>query len=93
MSSWILLSRKFKNGIASLEIALDNKVYAAVSFREKTFTSPYYVRLALQESLRTGKAVPLVVYPANIEHIVALVNGTIVTFGDRTIFIEPVPNA
>ncbi|KAG0271723.1 hypothetical protein BGZ95_000415 [Linnemannia exigua] len=58
ISSWILLSRKFKNDVASLEVALDNKVYAAVSFREKILTSP-----------------------------------TIVTFGDRTVFTEPVPNA
>ncbi|KAG0267952.1 hypothetical protein BGZ95_002690 [Linnemannia exigua] len=92
-SSEILLGQVSKDGITSVQVIIDNKVYAAVSLRENTKTPDHYVRLALQESLRTGKPLPLAVDPDSPDNIVAIVGGVLATFGGKTAFTESIPNA
>ncbi|KAF9119456.1 hypothetical protein BGW39_000287 [Mortierella sp. 14UC] len=84
--SQIQLSRTNEKGVVSLEIVIDKKVYAAVSLRANTSTPAAYVRLALQESLRTGKVVPVVADKDSSDRIVALVAGTFATFGGRSTY-------
>ncbi|KAG0271724.1 hypothetical protein BGZ95_000416 [Linnemannia exigua] len=92
-SSIVRLGRITNKGITSVELVVNKKVYAAVSFRGNTPTSATYVRLALQESLRTGKPVPVSVDKKVPEQIVALVSGTVATFGGKSTYTVSIPNA
>ncbi|KAG0254363.1 hypothetical protein BGZ95_006066 [Linnemannia exigua] len=92
-SSVVQVSRITKKGITSLELVINKRVYAAVSLPGDMASPPYYVRLALQESLRTGKPIPVAVDKKIPGQIVGLVAGTIATFGGRETFVGPIPNA
>ncbi|KAG0254364.1 hypothetical protein BGZ95_006067, partial [Linnemannia exigua] len=92
-SSRILVGRVTKNGIASVEVFIDKNAYAAVTIRGNTATPAYYVRLALQESLRTRRHVPLTVDYNNPDNIVAYVDSTYVVFGGKAAFTEALPPA
>ncbi|KAF9129331.1 hypothetical protein BGW39_004245 [Mortierella sp. 14UC] len=92
-SSVIQLGRITKGGITSVEVAINMKVYAAVSISANTGHLAYYVRLALQESLRTGKPIPVSIDKKMPEQSVALVAGTVATFGGQKTFTSSIPNA
>ncbi|KAK3847937.1 MAG: hypothetical protein J3R72DRAFT_509340, partial [Linnemannia gamsii] len=92
-SSMVRLGRVTKKGVTSVELVVNKKVYAAVSFRANTSTPVNYVRLALQESLRTGKPVPVSVDKKVPEQIVALVSGTVATFGGKSTYTTSIPKA
>ncbi|KAG0373761.1 hypothetical protein BGX24_011279 [Mortierella sp. AD032] len=92
-SSMVRLGRVTKKGVTSVELVVNKTVYAAVSLRANTSTPVNYVRLALQESLRTGKPVPVSVDKKVPEQIVALVSGTIATFGGKSTYTTSIPKA
>lgn len=92
-SSSILLARTTiaKTGFTSIELVVKNKVYAAVSLRGKVATPEYYIHLALQESLRTGQPIPVSVDDKQADQVVALVAGTVATFGGNKTFNSAIP--
>ncbi|KAF9922715.1 hypothetical protein FBU30_007156 [Linnemannia zychae] len=92
-SSQIQTARVTKNGFTSIEVIINKKVYAAVSLRANVVTPEYYIHLALQESMRTGVSIPVTVDKNQPDQIVALVAGTIATFGGSTTFTYPIPKA
>ncbi|KAF9121380.1 hypothetical protein BGW39_010580 [Mortierella sp. 14UC] len=92
-ASSIQFARTTKKGITSIEVVINKKVYAAVSVPGNTATPEYYIHLALQESLRTGKPIPVSVDKQQPEQIVALVAGTIATFGGKPTFQYRIPSA
>ncbi|KAF9129329.1 hypothetical protein BGW39_004243 [Mortierella sp. 14UC] len=102
LSSQIQIAQVSKNGFASVEVIIDKKVYAAVSIRGSTTTSEYYIHLALQETLRTGKHVPVSVAKGieridkqQPDQIVALIGDTFATFGGASTYtgIDRIPDA
>ncbi|KAG0373924.1 hypothetical protein BGX24_011055 [Mortierella sp. AD032] len=92
-SSVIQVARITKKGITSLELVINKRVYAAVSLSGDMATPPYYVRIALQESLRTGKPIAVSADKKVPGQIVGLVAGTIATFGGPETFVGPIPDA
>ncbi|KAF9155005.1 hypothetical protein BG015_011335 [Linnemannia schmuckeri] len=92
-SSSIQLARTTiaKTGFTSIELVVKNKVYAAVSLRGNVDTPEYYIHLALQESLRTGQSIPVSVDNKQSDQIVALVAGTVATFGGKQTFNSAIP--
>jgi hypothetical protein len=80
-----------KTGFTSIELVIKNKVYAAVSLRGDVATPEYYIHLALQESLRTGQSIPVTVDNKQKDQIVALVAGTVATFGGENTFNLAIP--
>ncbi|KAG0278229.1 hypothetical protein BGZ95_004426 [Linnemannia exigua] len=85
--------RTTEGGITSLEVSIKNKVYAAVTLRGNTVTPEHYIRHSLQESLRTGSSIALAVNREQPAQIVALVAGTIATFGAKPTFSDPIADA
>ncbi|KAG0373759.1 hypothetical protein BGX24_011277 [Mortierella sp. AD032] len=85
--------RTTERGITSLEVSIKNKVYAAVTFRGNTATPEHYIRHTLQESLRTSGPIALAVDKEQPAQIVALVAGTIATFGAKPTFSNLIPSA
>ncbi|KAF9129328.1 hypothetical protein BGW39_004242 [Mortierella sp. 14UC] len=79
--------------ITSVEFSINKRVYAALTLPGNTPIPIYYVRLVLQESLRTGRTIPMSVDKQNPEKLVAVVAGTFATFGGATVFNRPIPNA
>ncbi|KAF9129326.1 hypothetical protein BGW39_004240 [Mortierella sp. 14UC] len=92
-SATVETGRTAERGVTSIEVLIKNKVYAAVSLRGNTVASEYYVRMALQESLRTGSPIALAVDNEKPDQIVALVAGTIATLGASATFSASIPNA
>jgi hypothetical protein len=92
-ASSVRFARTTKKGMTSIEVVINKKVYAAVSVPGNTATPEYYIHLALQESLRTGKPIPVSVDKQQPEQIVALVAGTIATFGGKSTFQYLIPSA
>ncbi|KAK3847934.1 MAG: hypothetical protein J3R72DRAFT_431096 [Linnemannia gamsii] len=92
-ASSIQFARVTKKGMTSIEVVINKKVYAAVSVPGNTAIPEYYIHLALQESVRTGKPIPVSVDKQQPEQIVALVAGTIATFGGKSTFQYRIPSA
>lgn len=70
---------------------IKNKVYAAVSVRGNVALPEYYIHLALQESVRTGQSIPVTVDNIQEDQIMALVAGTVATFGGKETFNRAIP--
>ncbi|KAG0296600.1 hypothetical protein BGZ96_009032 [Linnemannia gamsii] len=87
-TSSLRVARVTVNGVSSLEAIIGGKIYAAVSIAGNTELPPAYVRVALQESLRTGRAVMVARQRDKSiqDSVVALVADTFVTIGGRQIY-------
>ncbi|KAF8946828.1 hypothetical protein BGZ47_011219 [Haplosporangium gracile] len=79
--SFIRMTRVNVGGFIPVEIMIDNKAHAAVSIKADTNINAAYVRLALQESLRTGALLPVVVNPFQSDLIITVVADTIAVIG------------
>ncbi|KAG0274604.1 hypothetical protein BGZ96_004187 [Linnemannia gamsii] len=90
-SSSIQHSRIAKSGFTSIELVIKNKVYAAVSVRGNVALPEYFMHLAMQESLRTGQSIPVTVDNKDKDQIVALVAGTVATFGGKNTYNRTIP--
>jgi hypothetical protein len=88
--SFIRMGRVNVDGFIPVEILIDNKVHAAVSLKANTNINAAYVRLALQESLRTGAPLPVVVDPLQGDLIVTLISGTIAVIGGTMAYQHPI---
>ncbi|KAF9138324.1 hypothetical protein BGX30_009280 [Mortierella sp. GBA39] len=86
--SSIRVARVTSQLASSLEAVIDGKVYAAISISANTHLPPAHTRVALRESLRTGK--PVMVGQQGDKKIpdsvVALVDDTFVTIGSKSIY-------
>ncbi|KAF8945596.1 hypothetical protein BGZ47_002356 [Haplosporangium gracile] len=65
-----------KTGFTSIEIVDKNKIYAAASLRGNVVTPEYYIQ-------RTGQSIPVSVDNKQSDQIIALVAGTVATFGGK----------
>lgn len=88
--SFIRMARVNVDGFIPVEIMIDNKVHAAVSMKANTPINADYVRIALQESLRTGAPLPVVVDPVQSDLIVTVVAGTIAVIGGPAAYQYPI---
>lgn len=87
-TSILRVARVTVGDVSSLEAVIGDKIYAAVSISDSTPLPPTYVRVALQESLRTGRPVMVARQRDKSiqDSIVALVDDTFVTIGGRQIY-------
>ncbi|KAF9091563.1 hypothetical protein BGX23_005040 [Mortierella sp. AD031] len=87
--STIRVGRVSVKGFVSVEMVIGSKVYAAVSLQGNIPISIRYVKVALQESLRTGRLVPVAGDKKQPDFVVALVQDTVVTMGGSQYFAYP----
>ncbi|KAK3843158.1 MAG: hypothetical protein J3R72DRAFT_441736 [Linnemannia gamsii] len=75
-------------GVTSVEMVIDGKVYAAISINANTYMPAAHVRVALQESMRTGKFVMVAPQRDNKlgDSVVALIQDTFVTIGGKQVY-------
>ncbi|KAF8943430.1 hypothetical protein BGZ47_005429 [Haplosporangium gracile] len=87
-SSFIRVARVSVRRASSLEAVIGGKVYAAISISGNTHLPPAHTRVALQESLRTGK--PVMVgqqHDKSIsDSVVAFIADTYVVIGSQSIY-------
>lgn len=87
-TSFIRVARVTYKLASSLEAVIGGKVYAAISISGNTHLPPAHTRVALRESLRTGK--PVMVAQQGDKRIpdsvVAFVDDTFVTIGSKSIY-------
>ncbi|KAG0311192.1 hypothetical protein BGZ97_012017 [Linnemannia gamsii] len=87
-TSFIRVARVTVRNASSLEAVIGGKIYAAASVSGNTALSPAYVRIALQESLRTGRPVMVARQRDKSipDSVVALIDDTFVTIGGKQVY-------
>ena len=88
--SFIRMARVNVGGFIPVEIMINNKVHAAVSMKADTLINAAFIRNALQESLRSGAPLPVVVDPVQSDLIITVVAGTIAVIGGPAAYQHPI---
>ncbi|KAF9922716.1 hypothetical protein FBU30_007157, partial [Linnemannia zychae] len=80
-----------ENGVSSVEVMIDNKIYAAITIRGSIFVNTKYARMALQESLRTNSPIAVAYDKETPDRITMHVAGTFATSGGPIVYQSTIP--